>query len=432
MTHISTNRALSRRSILKGSGIAIALPFLDAMSPVFGKASNISKSPKRFVAMNAALGFHGPNLFPEKEGSDYLTTPYLRILEDFRSDFTLFSGLSHANQQGSSGHASEMTWLTGVERPGLAGFKNTISIDQVMARKIGASTRFPSLNLGTGGGGQSISWDANGVSIPCQASPSKIYRELFVQGTEKEVEQQVNNLDRGKSILDVVLGDAKSLRSNLGHRDKEKLDQYFSSVRELEVRLEQNKEWARKPKPDVSYEEPKDVQDRYDLLTRQRLMYDLMSLALKTDSTRVITFSLGAFNAVPTNIDGVKTDWHNLSHHGKDENKIDELEIIEKEEFSLFAKFLGDLKSHEENGSSLLTNTAVLFGSNLGNASSHDWRNLPIILAGGGYSHGSYVAHDSQDNTPLSNLFVPLAQGMGVEIEQFGKSTNSSLRGLES
>jgi len=242
----------------------------------------------------------------------------------------------------------------------------------------------------------------------------------------------VNNLDRGKSILDVVLGDAKSLRSNLGHRDKEKLDQYFSSVRELEVRLEQNKEWARKPKPGVSYEEPKDVQDRYDLLSRQKLMYDLMSLALKTDSTRVITFSLGAFNAVPTNIDGVKTDWHNLSHHGKDENKIDELEIIEKEEFSLFAKFLGDLKSHQENGSSLLTNTAVLFGSNLGNASSHDWRNLPIILAGGGYSHGSYVAHDSQDNTPLSNLFVPLAQRMGVSIDQFGKSTKSSIRGLES
>jgi BMFP domain-containing protein YqiC len=432
MTHISTNRALSRRSILKGSGVLLALPFLEAMNPVFGKGSTQTISPRRFVALNAALGFHGPNLFPEKEGRDYSSTPYLKILDNFRSDFTLFSGLSHSNQQGTSGHASEMTWLTGVERPGLAGFKNTISIDQVMAQNIGASTRFPSLNLGTGGGGQSISWDANGVSIPCQASPSKIYRELFVQGTEKEVEQQVNNLDRGKSILDVVLRDAKSLRSNVGQRDKEKLDQYFSSVRDLEVRLEQSKEWARKPKPAVSYQEPRDVQDRYDLLSRQRLMYDLMSLALKTDSTRVITFSLGAFNAVPTNIDGVKTDWHNLSHHGKDENKIDELEIIEKEEFSLFAKFLGDLKNHQENGSSLLTNTTVLFGSNLGNASSHDWRNLPIILAGGGYRHGSYVAHDAQDNTPLSNLFVPLAQGMGVEIEQFGKSTNSSLRGLES
>ena len=138
---------------MKGSGVLLALPFLEAMNPVFGKASKTSKSPKRFVAMNAALGFHGPNLFPEKEGSDYSTTQYLEILKDFRSDFTLFSGLSHANQQGSSGHASEMTWLTGVERPGLAGFKNTISIDQVMARDIGASTRFPSLNLGTGGGG---------------------------------------------------------------------------------------------------------------------------------------------------------------------------------------------------------------------------------------------------------------------------------------
>ena len=432
MIHVSTSRGMSRRSILMGAGVTLALPLLDAMNPVFGKASKVSSSPKRFVAMNAALGFHGPSLFPEKEGKDYKSTPYLEILDDYRSDFTLFSGLSHANQQGSSGHASEMTWLTGVERPGLAGFKNTISIDQVMARNIGTSTRFPSLNLGTGGGGQSISWDANGVSIPCQSSPSKIYRELFVQGTAKEVEQQVSNLNRGKSILDVILGDARSLRSNLGHKDKEKLDQYFSSVREFEIRLEQNKEWARKPKPDVSYEEPKDVQDRYDLLARQKLMYDLMTLAIKTDSTRVITFSLGAFNAVPTNIDGVKTDWHNLSHHGKDENKIDELEMIEKEEFSLFADFLGDLKSHKENGSSLLTNTAVLFGSNLGNASSHDWRNLPIILAGGGYKHGSYVTHDADDNTPLCNLFVPLARRMGVETEKFGSSTKSTIRGLES
>ena len=432
MIHISTCRGLSRRSVLKGAGVALALPLFDATSPVFGKTPKVSSSPKRFVAMNAALGFHGPNLFPEKEGKDYQNTPYLEILDDLRSDFTLFSGLSHANQQGSSGHTSEITWLTGVERPGLAGFRNTISIDQVMARNIGASTRFPSLNLGTGGGGQSISWDANGVSIPCQGSPSKIYRELFVQGTEKEVEQQVSNLNRGKSILDVILGDAKSLRSNLGHRDKEKLDQYFSSVREFEIRLEQNKEWARKPKPDVSYEEPKDVQDRYDLLARQKLMYDLMTLAIKTDSTRVITFSLGAFNAVPTNIDGVKTDWHNLSHHGKDENKIDELEIIEKEEFLLFADFLRDLKNHKENGSSLLTNTAVLFGSNLGNASSHDWRNLPIIVAGGGYKHGSYVAHDADDNTPLCNLFVPLARRMGVKTEKFGSSTKSTIRGLES
>ena len=417
---------------MKGSGVLLALPFLEAMNPVFGKGTTQTISPRRFVALNAALGFHGPNLFPEKEGRDYSSTPYLKILDDFRSDFTLFSGLSHSNQQGNSGHASEMTWLTGVERPGLAGFKNTISIDQVIARKMGASTRFPSLNLGTGGGGQSISWDANGVSIPCQSSPSKIYREMFVQGTDKEVEQQVNNLDRGKSILDVVLGDAKSLRSNLPHKDRDKLDQYFSSVRELEVRLEQNKEWARKPKPEVSYEEPTDVQDRYNLLAKQKLMYDLMSLALKTDSTRVITFSLGAFNAVPTNIDGVKTDWHNLSHHGKDENKIDELEIIEKEEFTLFAQFLGSLKSHQENASSLLDHTSVLFGSNLGNASSHDWRNLPIILAGGGYRHGFYFAHDAQDNTPLSNLFVPLAQRMGVAIDQFGKSTKSSIRGLES
>ena len=161
-------------------------------------------------------------------------------------------------------------------------------------------------------------------------------------------------------------------------------------------------------------------------------MYDMIALALQTDSCRSITFSLGAMNAVPSNIPGVKTDWHNLSHHGKDEEKIGELEIIEKAEFKLFGEFLTKLKGVKENGKHLLDHTAILFGSNLGNASSHNTKNLPVIVAGGGFKHGSYVAHDAADNTPLCNLFVPLAQRMGVKTEKFGSSTKSTIRGLES
>ena len=160
-------------------------------------------------------------------------------------------------------------------------------------------------------------------------------------------------------------------------------------------------------------------------------MYDMMRLALQTDSTRVITLSLGSMNAVPSNIPGVKTDWHNLSHHGKDEAKIAELRLIEEAEFVEFNRFLSQLKAVEENGRSLLDNTAVLFGSNLGNASAHDWHNLPIIVAGGGYQHGAYVAHDAQNNTPLANLFVSLAQRMGMETDRFGSSTAAGVRGLE-
>ena len=430
MTYLATKTVLDRRSFLKGSGVAVALPLLHAMTPAFTQAATTSSSPKRFVAMNASLGFHAPYLFPSEAGPIGATTPYLKELEDHLQDLTLFSGLSHPSQNGNNGHASEMTWLTSAQRPGLAGFKNTLSLDQLMARQIGAATRFPSLTLGTRN--QSLSWTANGVSLPAMTSPSKLYQQLFVQGTEQEIKEQVKQLEKGKSVLDVVLGDAKALERSLGHRDREKLDEYLSSVRDLEVRLKQNKEWARKPKPKVDYPAPKDVADKVDILAKQRLLYDMIALALQTDSTRAITFSLGAMNAVPSNIPGVKTDWHNLSHHGKDEEKIVELEIIEKAEFKLFGEFLTKLKATRENGKCLLDHTAILFGSNLGNASSHNTQNLPIIVAGGGYKHGSYVAHDADDNTPLCNLFVPLAQRMGVETEKFGSSTKSTIRGLES
>ncbi len=430
MTYLATKTALDRRSFLRGSGAAVALPLLHAMTPAFTRAASASTSPTRFVAMNASLGFHAPLLFPEKAGKSYAPTSYLKELEDHLKDLTLFSGLSHPSQNGNNGHASELTWLTSAQRPGLAGFKNTISLDQLIAKQIGVATRFPSLTLGARG--RSLSWTSNGVPLPAMSSPSKLYQQLFAQGTEQEIAEQVKQLDKGKSVLDVVQGDAKALEKSLGHRDREKLDEYLSSVRDLETRLQQNKEWARKPKPKVDYAAPRDVEDKVDILGKQRLMYDMIALALQTDSCRSITFSLGAMNAVPSNIPGVKTDWHNLSHHGKDEEKIGELEIIEKAEFKLFGEFLTKLKGVKENGKHLLDHTAILFGSNLGNASSHNTKNLPVIVAGGGFKHGSYVAHDAADNTPLCNLFVPLAQRMGVKTEKFGSSTKSTIRGLES
>tara|TARA_B100000959_G_C14988663_1_gene626722 strand:+ start:2436 stop:3728 length:1293 start_codon:yes stop_codon:yes gene_type:complete len=430
MTYLATKTALDRRSFLRGSGAAVALPLLHAMTPAFTRAASASTSPTRFVAMNASLGFHAPLLFPEKAGKSYAPTSYLKELEDHLKDLTLFSGLSHPSQNGNNGHASELTWLTSAQRPGLAGFKNTISLDQLIAKQIGVATRFPSLTLGARG--RSLSWTSNGVPLPAMSSPSKLYQQLFAQGTEQEIAEQVKQLDKGKSVLDVVQGDAKALEKSLGHRDREKLDEYLSSVRDLETRLQQNKEWARKPKPKVDYAAPRDVADKVDILGKQRLMYDMIALALQTDSCRSITFSLGAMNAVPSNIPGVKTDWHNLSHHGKDEEKIGELEIIEKAEFKLFGEFLTKLKGVKENGKHLLDHTAILFGSNLGNASSHNTKNLPVIVAGGGFKHGSYVAHDAADNTPLCNLFVPLAQRMGVKTEKFGSSTKSTIRGLES
>lgn len=426
--YVSTRRALNRRYFLRGIGTAIALPSLEAMRPVFGAQE--SKQPvKRFVAMNAALGFHAPGLFPETPGRDYSLTPYLEKIKDHRNDFTLFSGLSHPNQAGNNGHASELTWLTSAQRPGLAGFKNTISIDQLMAKHLRGKTRVSHLALTTTH--NSLSWTDSGVQIPAEKSPSKIFRRLFIDGSEKEVATELAELKRGHSILDTVMEDARKMEKSLGQKDREKLEQYFSSVRDLEKSFEQSEEWATRPKPKVDAGVPVDVDDRNDILAKQRQMYHLIALALQTDSTRVATFGLGALNSPPSNIQGVSQDWHNLSHHGKDDAKISELKLIEGAEFSAFNEFLTRLKETPEDGGNLLDATAVLFGSNLGNASSHDWRNLPIIVAGGGYRHGSYVAHDPKDNTPLSNLFVPIAQRMGVEIESFGSSSSSTLRGLE-
>ena len=428
MPNIIRRTPLSRRHFLYGSGIAaIALPILDAMSPRSFAATTESASPKRFVAMGASLGFHGPNLFPTKPGRDYELTPYLKQLAANRDHFTLFSGLSHPEQQGNNGHASELTWLTSAQRPGLAGFRNTISIDQLIADKVGLQTRFPYLTLSTSG--RSMSWSSNGVEIPGQTSPAKLFAALFLEGSKQETTDEIANLKRGKSILDTVGGRAKVLENELGQRDKQKLGEYLSAVRDLESRLQQSQEWITKPKPKVGVSPLKDIADRNDAIAKQRLMYDIIALALQTDSTRTITFQLSGMNAVPK-VDGVQSDWHGLSHHGKDPAKIDELGIIEAAEFAAFNDFLSKLRNVEENGKTLLDNTAILFGSNLGNASAHDWHNLPIILAGGGYKHGSYVAHDTANNTPLANLFVQQANRMGVETRTFGSSTNEGVQGL--
>jgi hypothetical protein len=366
--------------------------------------------------MCATLGFHTPFLFPKETGADYTLTPYLEPLQNLRSNFSVISGLQHEEQNGANGHTSEMTWLTSAKHPGLAGFKNTISIDQLIADHIGSQTRFPSLILGTGS--ESMSWSSSGVPLPAESSPSRAFQQLFVDGTPSEIEAQIKSLTRGRSILDTVLGQAKNLHSNLGQRDQEKLDEYLSAVRDLEGRLVQNEAWVQRPKPKVDAKPPTDIQARTDAIGKMNLMQDLIVLALQTDSTRTITLRLNGMNAVPE-IEGVKNDWHNLSHHGQDEAKIEELKVIELAEFTAFAGFLTKLQAH-----SLLDSTSVLFGSNLGNASAHQTANLPLILAGGGYKHGRHIAIN-KDQHVFSNLFVSLAQRMGVETDQFGFSTST-------
>jgi hypothetical protein len=417
---------LSRRAFLGGVGATISLPLLDAMTPAL-RATN-ARSPRRFVAMCAGLGFHTPYLFPEQTGRNYALTPYLETMKNHRNDFTVLSGLSHPEQNGNNGHASEMTWLTSAKRPGLAGFKNSVSIDQLISDQIGVQTRFPNLVLSNGG--NSMSWTSTGVAIPAQRSPAKLFSQLFIEGTPQEKEEQARQIQRGRSILDTVLGEAKSLRRDLDHRDQEKLDEYLGSVRDLETRLQQSEGWTHKPKPKVETKPPRDITDRAEIIAQTRLMYDLIALALQTDSTRTVTYGLGGLNS-PPKIPGVSTDWHQLSHHGRDETKIAELKLIELAEFQALNDFITKLKTTKENGGSLLDNSMILFGSNLGNASSHSWRNLPLVLAGGGFKHGQHIAHDEKNNVHFANLLVQMARQMNVEIDQFGSSDAEDIRGLE-
>lgn len=414
--YTATKRHLDRRAFLRGAGTVLSLPLLEAMVPAFATRAQaaVAQPPPRFMAMCATLGFHTPFLFPQEVGGDYTLTPYLEPLKDLKADFSVLSGLQHEEQNGANGHTSEMTWLTSAKHPGLAGFKNSISIDQLIAEQIGSQTRFPSLILGTGS--DSISWSASGVPLPAESSPSKAFQQLFVDGTKAEVEAQVRNLKRGRSILDTVMGQAKKLHGELGKRDQEKLDEYFSAVRDLEGRLVQNEAWVQKPKPKVDAKPPTDIQSRTDAIGKMNLMLDLVVLALQNDSARTVTLRLNGMNAVPE-IEGVKNDWHNLSHHGQDAAKIEELKVIEKAEFTALAAFLAKMKA-----ASLLDSTAVLFGSNLGNASAHSTANLPLLLAGGGFKHGRHIAIDKEKHV-FSNLFVSLAQRMGVETDKFGFST---------
>jgi len=231
----------------------------------------------------------------------------------------------------------------------------------------------------------------------------------------------MRRLEDGRSILDDVGDEAKSLRGNLGSDDRDKLDEYLTSVRELEQRMVNDESWAKKPKPKVNVEPPKDIPNNADLIGRTRLLFDLSHLALQTDSTRLITIMLAGSTSAPP-IPGVSLGHHDLSHHGQDPGKLEQLALIEEAEIKVFGEFMEKMKATKLGSDTLLDRTAILYTSNLGNSSSHDNNNLPIILAGGGFKHQGHLAYDTKNNTLLSNLYVRMLQHMGVEAKSFGAS----------
>src|SRR5436305_6395237 len=254
-TTMLTKTAISRRTMLRGIGVGLGLPLLDAMIPATAGAQSAT-APRRMFAICNNLGLLPDEFFPAKPGPDYTPSNYLKILQDYRKDFTVFSGVSHPNVDG--GHPSDISFLTAAPHPASSSFRNTISLDQYVAERIGNQTRFPSLTLAVNTGARSLSWTGNGVAIPPEQSAAAVFRQMIVQGSPQEVEAKVAELETGRSILDTVSEQVRSLEQSVGAADRARLDQYFTSVRELENRLQESKGWERRLKPVVKEQEPQD------------------------------------------------------------------------------------------------------------------------------------------------------------------------------
>ena len=414
------SRGLDRRTFLKASGVAVALPMLETMS--FANAAG-THPPARMVNVCATLGIYPDSWFPETVGAEYEASEYLALIDQHRSRYTLFSGLAHANQSGRQAHNSELTWLTSAEHPGLDGFQNTISLDQAAANHLGYATRYPSIVLGTVSR-QSQSYTTSGVMVPAEVSPATVFGKLFLQGDAATVARERQRLVDGGSILDRVRLDAQALRGQVSATDRQKLDAYFNAVRTAEQELVEVRAWLDRPKPRVDANPPTDLDDPSDLIGRVNLMLGLVPLILATDSSRVVSLMIQDHGVVPK-VAGVNGEHHGLSHHGQDEAKIGQLKKVETEVIKSFGTLLARLDDRPDGAQSLLDTTTVLFGSNLGNANSHSAKHLPIVVAGGPFSHGTHVVHAGEEDAPLSNLFVTLLRTMGVEADSFGHSTSA-------
>jgi hypothetical protein len=441
---------LSRRQLLRGAGVSLALPLLDCMSGPAATAAEAS-TPKRSVFLYIPNGVNTLTWQIEKAGTDFTFSKPLQSLERHRADVTPISGLHHPMVLGKH-HNCDKVWLTGANVPGDGGaFRNTVSADQLMAEVHGASTRFASLELAIEG--HSLAWSRDGIQIPAERDTRQIFNMLF--GVEKDSRAEIERrLTRRGSILDAIAEDAERVNRQLGKEDRSKLDEYLTAVRQVEQRTERAESWLKIPKPKI---EPADEArlTRKVELTRVREYYglfnELMVLALRTDSTRVITCMVCSESnggAIPDI--GISQTRHGLSHHNGDPEQLRRLTETDTFLVEQFSDLLDRLKATQEEGRPLLDTTQVLWGSGMAYGHSHGNANLPTLLAGGrglGYRHGQHVdfnlpkigqynvadanAHyrvcsrPVDDNARLSNLLLTMLQRMDVETPQFQDSVGT-------
>ena len=412
---------LNRRQFLRSAGGLMALPFLQSIPlPAIGAVKPIADARKRLVCIGTFLGMYPGEWHPEK-GSSKIPR-LLEPLSRLRRDFTVVSGVDHGI---NGGHKGTPSFLSGVYQPEYIGesvmVRNQITLDQLAAKHLSRNSRFHSLQLGASEGKptQTLSWDENGVPLLPEPDPLKVFHKLFVDDLNPEAASKA--MDFSRSILDLVSEDARSLQKEIGYEDREKVESYFSSIRDVEKRIKRQQQWINTPKPGVAPLRKRPVSFHQNL----DLMLELTALALQHDCTRVVSIELPA-GGLPILLDGQQlSGYHGQSHHGKDPEVLEELITIEQMHTTSLAKFLTRLKGIQDGDASLLDRTQVIFGSGLGNGSSHSNRNLPVLLAGGGsLQHGRDLIFD-EGTTPLCNVFVTMLQQLGIETDSFAVSTGN-------
>jgi len=411
-----------RHFLLSSLGASLALPSMSSLQAkgAVQAAKGAGMGARRFVAIGNLLGYQTKSLFPTTTGRNYEKTTLLEPVWNIRDKMTVFRGLDHGVK---GGHFAVHSFLSGVlhseaqNRP-----DGNVTIDQYLADAVGFETRFPSLTVGSEGGihgGCQIAWTKSGVRVPPVTNPAELFEKLFISDSPERQARRAQENKVQASILDSVLEEANRLSKKVNQEDKAKLDEYLTSVRDVEKRLELRQRWTNQPKPKAPFDKPANRNAVEDI----PLLYELIALALQTDSTRIATLEIGG-DFMPQHL-GIKKDWHGLSHHGNDPEAIESLITLEKYQIEHFGKFVARLAKMNDGERSLLVSTTVLFGSGMGDGNVHKNTDLPILLAGGGYKHGEFreVPREGINKVPLCNLFVDIAQKMGVETDSFGSST---------
>ena len=404
----------------------MAVPFLET----FAHGAEKKTPPKRVVFLGGGFGFTKDTFYPKEAGrfSEIGMTEGLTPLSRHRDDITMVANLS--NHGATDPHGGSVSYLTGANVAGTPGkrFHNSISCDQVLARHLGQDTRFPTLTLSAKepdggqnsghGQGLSLAWDDSGNPIPGIIRPIDLYYTLFANPIDSR-ETLDARLKKKQSILDIVRIDAGAMKRKLGKGDQEKLDEYFTGVRQVEKGLERQAQWADIPKPAAPFEAPGEGLSGEQAI---HLMYDMLIIALQTDATRVATYRQPVCSLL-TGM-GITLKAHSLSHYGFSQPRIDASRERDKKCSSLFAHFLDRLKEAKDmDGSRLYDNCIVSYGTNL--RSGHELKNLPAILSGGGakgIQHGRHIILPEED-TPLANYWLTLMQQAGLEVDQFSHST---------